>query len=864
MTAPTASTYDSGSDADAQGETDYDETEEAKPAETPLDRGFLLDGDEKLVRAYVMDLWKWTKRWRDRRYAMECRWERIRAGESGLRVVWSDDNHEYTVRKDFGGRGDRGAANGNNEPDQLLRRLAATINTDPPLLSVGGDSATDEEEEASALAERILRAEGAQSANDDAGFGIEAIDKAGTYATMIAYFETNPQGDGLHPLQIRATKTAKTKDDALYIVDPVSGQQQLATLEQLTWRYVTEKGTLTDIVGEASLVWRCGITRQLIRPSQVSLFPATAKSVYEAEMVMVMLLPTLGQVISQYYKGVRPSEDICTQLTGWTETVQKERLLPGLFKDQTAKQPPEIPQTEGISKVSDLAYVPILRLVARSTPTNPYGANVVIGGPDAPLLREEWRREIGQGDEAHMDPLPMPFASVTWSPDIAGDWAGTAGIEHIAFDANTLATLRQYVLNAAWRAGNPFIQIPIGSSVQPETLLNRDGRAIMTPPGSSWDIEKVPGIDPLIPELEAQLKSTMQSAVGLNDAAANAQTPPDVNSGIQARLLIDESRVAINGLSTSFTKFVIMNGFIFLRLFRAFITQPVQMKYGGPGADTDTEYLVGVELGEPGEITIAKGSGTMLTPTMKTQTAREELDIAMKTGDRLGMERYRRSLLSNTGQVLGLQDDPHRARIDRQVFTFKQLARKTLPEAPTPQFDANGGPIPVPDPAAQQIAAIFPPNPTDVMPEVAQIRYVALSDLLAQNAFSNADPRLQAAAAQEFERMRQAAGVQTVQEIQAAQQAQAQQQMQMEQQKSAAQAQASAQSDQSRVQADAVKAQADAQATVQVEQTKQQGASALSAQDHQQQLQQNLQKAALTPPTPSHSMPQGTHHAKES
>ena len=162
------------------------------------------------------------------------------------------------------------------------------------------------------------------------------------------------------------------------------------------------------------------------------------------------------------------------------------------------------------------------------------------------------------------------------------------------------------------------------------------------------------------------------------------------------------------------------------------------------------------------------------------------MEVAAQMGDQTAAQRYYRALTGKTGPLLGLQDDPIRQRVARQLATWRKQATEQHEPAPQPdpmmppQVDEMGQPVPPPDPVLQQAAQIFAPNPTDELPFVAPMRLQELADAMASRTFLQADPRYQQALAAEYERMRAAAGIQTMAEQQAAQQQQAQMQQQMQ------------------------------------------------------------------------------------
>jgi hypothetical protein len=353
----------------------------------------------------------------------------------------------------------------------------------------------------------------------------------------------------------------------------------------------------------------------------------------------------------------------------------------------------------------------------------------------------------------------------------------------------------------------------------------------------------VPGLDATVPAMLERTDKSMQDASGLNSATATGEAPASVTSGTQMQLLVEETRVGLSALVQGANRYMVTNWQILLVLIRAFYDTPRQLAMGGEGADTQQRAFMGVDLLGAGDIEITKGTGTMLSPTAKTQSARDELDLASKLGDRGGIERYHRAISGNQSALLGIEDDPHRARIDRQIGAWKDAARQQHP--PAPPADPTASPVgmspdgqmipapPPPDPVVEAAHAVFQPNPTDDMPDVAPLRYAALSDLLASKAFTTGDPRFQAVAADEFLRMKAAAGIQTIAEQQAAQQQAAQAQQQ-------AQQQAEQIHEQAKVQA------AGAQQTAKL-QAAQQGAD----QAHAHKLEQMQMQAALQPPQPT-------------
>jgi hypothetical protein len=153
-------------------------------------------------------------------------------------------------------------------------------------------------------------------------------------------------------------------------------------------------------------------------------------------------------------------------------------------------------------------------------------------------------------------------------------------------------------------------------------------------------------------------------------------------------------------------------------------------------------------------------------------------------------------IAGQVGPIVGLQDDPFRQRVRRQIAMWEDGPDPNAPPAP-PQIDpqirtTRQGPDPI---AAQ----IFQPLPVDEQPDVALVRAEELGRALCSVKFERKPPQWQMALLQAYEASRVAAGIQTVKDQQQAAQQQQMAQMQaaqMQQEQMAAQQQAQSQGDQ--------------------------------------------------------------------
>jgi hypothetical protein len=221
-----------------QGQSDGDEATPAPQDPTGQDLGWwLTHPDAAQVKKAVLDLWKSTDKYEDKRSAKERRAELVRSGVRGVQVVEDEDEDRVSIRVPFGATD---APKAPNKADQLLRRIVATLTVDPPSPDVSPNADSDQERDAAQLAQRVLQVEGSLAKRDDVSMLRRALDLSGTYSTVYVHTAWDTRAAGLVPLAVQAHPKATTADNAL--VDPTpdatTGQPMPADPSQLVTRYV--------------------------------------------------------------------------------------------------------------------------------------------------------------------------------------------------------------------------------------------------------------------------------------------------------------------------------------------------------------------------------------------------------------------------------------------------------------------------------------------------------------------------------------------------------------------------------------------------------------------------------------------------
>src|SRR5207302_1642481 len=115
----------------------------------------------------------------------------------------------------------------------------------------------------------------------------------------------------------------------------------------------------------------------------------------------------------------------------------------------------------------------------------------------------------------------------------------------------------------------------------------------------------------------------------------------------------------------------------------------------------------GADLGTTKDVRLQKGTLSMLSPSSKAAVAQEMFNLTdPQTGEHIiGVPELRRIILGNVGGLFGLQDDPARERVRRQITQWSDGPPKGWIEKPPQHDPQTGQPLPAPDPALDGIWA---------------------------------------------------------------------------------------------------------------------------------------------------------------
>lgn len=793
---------------------------EPTPPDQPPTRGYLLEAPPEQAAKTLLDWWKDGERERQKRNALELRNTAWRKGVRNVQVVPDNDGSTWSVRYPLGGRA---APPQPNKVDDLIRGVVAAIVADPPAWDVAPETDDQADRDSATFSTRVLQYEASEARLNLPRLTSEALDGALTGASRFVYVEVDPAAGGQQPVVVEAYAHATTVQDATTPLPPELGPMgepiPAPPPPPLIRRYVAEDGvTLTDDPAEAQHAFVPALVPELHRPATVQWLPATAPDLDSAEGVLLGRVLTLGAVKRRYpeaLEGLTPEQ--VSAVVDWRPPRGKSWLPPARELLHQVNRTPKYAD----GTIADHALVFVLTCVVRACPSYPEGAVVhVLGGQYVARADFVLRR-----DDGGRDVLDLPIAHLLGLVDPEGDPMGRA----LADVLGPADEVRGAVLAAAqeycWRFGRPIQYVPHGSTIKPIDLARRDGSPIpFNAEGGVPVFEQVPPFPTTLWETYDRLGAEMEAAAKL-PPPAQGYASSNIKSGEHMQRVVEQSQQGMSDLYQHTGAFIARLGRLALQQMRAFYDVPRLLRFTTDDGAYEAQEWSKTDLGTSADVSVARGSFTMLPRTLKSQLATQEMQTAQAAGDPLAMLRYRRAIEGNVAPLLGQQDDPHRRRILRQVAQWKNGPPAEMVDEsgalvpvppPVPQQQPVMGPdglpavdvfgqplvqtvlVPQPDPVAVASAQCFAPIPADSEPAVALRRWYELSHTMATTAYEAMDRRWQQGLVQAYEAARAAANVQTVPEQQQAQQAQAQGQ----QQQDAAQVDAqTAYAEQARVQA---------------------------------------------------------------
>ena len=769
-------------DTSAEAVEPMDATEEPEPLGPLLD-----EPDGKKVKAAVLKNWKDQTRGLSYQLCQVEQAECWRGGERWVYIRPGDDDRSHAIWRPPGI--DR-LPPMPDKVDQLMRRLVAQLLVDEPILEGEPINGDREAKQSTELVSRIFEVEGGSEGWNLPQVLAAAIDIATTQKSAFAHIWMNPVGGGYQPVTVLADANAVQYDPSnpegcLMVPDAQTGVPVLS--QNRVTKYLSPDNTLTPSeTADTVRRWVPWPEITVLGFRNVRFLPEWCDGAHDADGMLVVDYRTIGELKQRYPDTVGKMTDAeLTKLRQW-QPIPVTDLLPAFARD-----PKKIGTQVSDGKVPDDAVALVMWEYHRQSPVYPKGAAICISGADEPIGSDTLEVPVEQPDGTTLPKvLQVPVAQCRCINDPVGrNPYGQALVTKIGPWSELMG--QQWAAMMDWldRWNHPMQFLPIGSIVQPGALANRSGEPVYFNAQGQPFTEPVPAIPSDVKEWYDRAGIGMDKEALLSESAQGLEAP-NVNSGKQAAITINQALVALSPLQSNATDFFTHTGTLLLERLQAYVTVPQAVAYVGDDGSYKADEWRGPDLTGTKAMRIARGSFTMLHPDAKKASLLTDVQAGI-----LPLEDAVEMIQDGTRSALGMDDDPVLLRINRQIAA-----------------------------AMKGNAAVFTQTlPVDTVPAVAHKRFRKLAQVTMESDFAGQPPEVQKAVLDACEAMRQAAGIQTV-----AEQAQA--------------AQASAQAQQ---QAEAAKAQMDTQGKTQTNVATEQAKTAGNIQEAQASAEIELKKEAV-------------------
>lgn len=629
-----------------------------------------------------------------------------------------------------------------NKTADLCRKTTQQVLADPPQPDAEPRTGNTDDIESATFATRFLKADGDAARSNDARKLEKAVYAALQDNAAYVYVYADPTKGGWQPKAIMAAPQATDPQNPTLVPGPAplnpdgspvvgpDGQPMAAPMVpyvgDLVRRYVDEGLTrFVESADEAGRQWEAGFCVENVDASRVRLFPVTADTIEECEYVILLLLAPFA-TLERRFEAVRQLDDAAASaLVAW-EPPRATDLLDLDLRIERANSRIMATDEKRKGRPSPNALCWYYAAYRIASPEYPKGA-YVYGNATTVFARGEQAGTYDLPDGTRrVQLLDLPVAGCR--PMEQG-----AVVEWFAPTEEFTARIFAGVLEAVDQALHPHIYVTATSPIQPEQFLLRDGV-----PKRVLSRDDVPQTEEprQLPSLAMDVVEFMQAqqdnASGLRETAQGGEVG-NVNSGVQVMAITELARQALGGVFRASLACIQRLWRIKLQQARVKFTVPQRIRYVGEDGSATEEWFRGADLHGVEDVAIARGSGTMMSPSQKVQQVMSLAQSGVQV-DPLDVTAF---ALNNVSPVIGLQDNPHRQRIARQVKQWMDL----IPAAMQGQMPP---------------ASPFDARLVDTEPAVAAWRLRELGKVMASTAYSEAPPPLRQMLDAEYTRMVQA------------------------------------------------------------------------------------------------------------
>jgi len=712
----------------------------------------LLTMDEEMAGRAMVQEWEESRQFHRREMAQ---WQVNRArelGYIGVSIVKVQDENRAHIPL-----GSSPSGQVMNKAARLKRRLRSTLFADKPLPEATPATDADEDRDSAEIATRVLidvTSEGKLDFSLKAG---AAFDLGGNYGSGYIEFWVDEYKNGWVPQQVYVHPMADRLETAIgpegEALDPITGRKIL----EVTEKYVNKDGSLTaDLDSEAVVrVWLPGLGLQCLTGKNVRPLPSTVDDIWEAEGLLIGRMVPWGQLRALVPELAELPEDELNAIVTYRPQHVKDIMPPGR-KDHSHH-----------GRMTDEMLVFVLKRWNVQCFEYPKAFYALVVGDGHVVERGP------HYDEANEHPMDIPVTQFKQYED-EGNVHGVGIMTHLGPGFEARAVLHNAMFEHLDRFNRRKLFIPTTSMLTPEQLQSPTQTVISVMPNQEPSYEQVPDFPESTMTMEAKLDADMDDEAGLK-STAQALEAPSVKSGLHAQRILEQVNVILSDLKQNTERGLIRGYRVMLQLIRAHFDRSQQVRYLGADSAYKVDDFSGADLGSTQDVRLQRGSFTQLAPSAKAALAQAFTEAGF-----FNPQELEGVITGNVGGMVGVQDNPHRLRVRRQIAEWvegppedwKPPQPQVDPQTGQPAIDPQTGqPMqPEPDPV---LSKIFDMRASDEDQEIAMVREYELARAVAGSKFSEWPPEWQEGILQAYSVAFHAAGKMTIAEQQALAQQQA-------------------------------------------------------------------------------------------
>jgi hypothetical protein len=631
--------------------------------------GELLEADDETVFTAVNDLVLRQELLAKNRLALDKHWSAVKAGYTWSELTKVENQDIWRQEFPPGSEDLRTTATPNKAAD-LCNKLVETLLNDPPKPNVEPDVDTEVAKAGAAMAEQFLLQDSRETGtNDDTLFRAQT-ERATTSASAFLHYWMDKRGGGSLPLQIKAHPEATDVNHPLDAQGPDG--QPIPTTDYIL-RYVTDDNQFTNDPAAAKRVWTPKQRIEKWGREHIRMFPED-KDLGECQCVVGLFYCTLGEARRRWPVVEQMNDAERGSLCDWTPTRYLVLLPPALrarwkITTGSAKDPKGSSNDERI-----LFYYAYYR---RQEYDYPKGAAMFVSGMDNGLVleRDVLSAEVKVPAKDKQDTevtdtrdMEIPVVQIRLLQDAEDrDPMGKAFIARVAGAGEAGTTLVTSLLEAIDITLHPArfttSTSPLTASDIEQSRALGDFATVLT----SQDYpkyEEPPALPPNFLQMIQWQYEQMDNSAGLNKPLQGADSQQEV-SGIARRIAVGQSMVALSPMQQAIILAYERHWRIKLEMAMRYLTTPQMLSYVGPDGAYKEEWFTGNDFSRAGRISVKTGTGTMMAPQEKVQYL-----ATLQQMNFLDAEEAAEAARPAYASVLGIGDNPHQQRIERQVSSW--------------------------------------------------------------------------------------------------------------------------------------------------------------------------------------------------